>query len=236
MPEWSAPLKVADITESRLLDAILDGTFPVDSQLPPERELAAMLGVTRPTLREALQRLSRDGWIEIRHGKHTRVKNYMQEGNLLILNHLARNPQAQPPSFVPDLLNVRAALAPVFTRLAFLREPASVERQLALMRDLPESPQDFTAADFELQRVLTILSGNPIYTLILNGFGELYRVMGPLYFSDKAARDRSRRFYRELREAAAQRDADAGERLTREMMTESIVIWNTIRNPGEQAE
>ena len=235
MPEWKPPLKVAETTEYRLLDAILDGTFPVDSLLPAERDLAEMLGVTRPTLREALQRLSRDGWVEIRHGKHTRVKNYMQEGNLLILNHLSRNPQAQPASFVPDLLDVRATLAPVFTRLAFLREPESVERQLALVQNLPDSAQEFTAADLELQRVLTILSGNPIYTLIFNGFGELYRVMGPLYFSSQAARERSRRFYRELLEAASQRDAEAGERLTREMMTESITIWKTIRNQGAQA-
>lgn len=52
MPEWDAPLKVAETTEYRLLDAILDGTFPVDSQLPAERDLAEMLGVTRPTLRK----------------------------------------------------------------------------------------------------------------------------------------------------------------------------------------
>ena len=86
MPEWSAPQKAAEITERRLLDAVLDGTFPVGSKLPPERELAEMLGVTRPTLREALQRLSREGWIEIHHGRSTRVRNYWQEGNLLILN------------------------------------------------------------------------------------------------------------------------------------------------------
>ena len=103
------------------------------------------------------------------------------------------------------------------------------------MQDLPDSAQEFTTADLELQRVLTILSGNPIYTLIFNGFGELYRVMGPLYFSSHAARERSRKFYSELLEAASQRDAEAGERLTREMMTESIIIWKTIRNQGAQS-
>jgi len=236
MPEWSAPQKAAEITERRLLDAVLDGTFPVGSKLPPERELAEMLGVTRPTLREALQRLSREGWIEIHHGRSTRVRNYWQEGNLLILNSLAKTPQAQPPSFVPNLLDVRATIAPVFTRLAILRDPEAVERKLAQMQALPDTAQDFTATDIELQRVLTILSGNPIYTLIFNGFEELYRVMGPLYFSLETARNRSRRFYQQLYQAARQRDADAGERLTLEMMTESIHIWETIRNKGEQTE
>ena len=69
MIAWSTPQKPAELTESCLISSILDGNFPVNSPLPPERELALSLGVTRPTLREALQRLSRDGWIEIHQGR-----------------------------------------------------------------------------------------------------------------------------------------------------------------------
>ena len=79
---WNAPEKPAEFAENRLIQAIISGHFPINSNLPAERELAAQLGVTRPTLREALQRIARDGWIEIRHGKPTRVRNYWQEGNL----------------------------------------------------------------------------------------------------------------------------------------------------------
>jgi GntR family transcriptional regulator, negative regulator for fad regulon and positive regulator of fabA len=60
-------------------------SFPPGSNLPGERELAVQFGVTRPTLREVLQRLERDGWIEIRQGKPTRVRDYWQEGNLAVL-------------------------------------------------------------------------------------------------------------------------------------------------------
>lgn len=37
-------------------------------QLPPERELAALLGVSRPSLREALRSLQERGHIRVRHG------------------------------------------------------------------------------------------------------------------------------------------------------------------------
>ncbi|MFZ3080168.1 MAG: GntR family transcriptional regulator, partial [Bellilinea sp.] len=60
---WELPQKPAEISESRLIDAILTGKFPIDTNLPAERELAVSLGVTRPTLRETLQRLARDGWL-----------------------------------------------------------------------------------------------------------------------------------------------------------------------------
>ena len=55
-----------------------------------ERELAGQLGVTRPTLREALQRMARDGWIKIQHGRSTRVRNFWREGNLGVLSGIAR--------------------------------------------------------------------------------------------------------------------------------------------------
>jgi DNA-binding FadR family transcriptional regulator len=45
---WTAPPKPAELTTNRLIDAILDGSFPANSTLPGERQLAEMLGVTQP--------------------------------------------------------------------------------------------------------------------------------------------------------------------------------------------
>src|SRR5690606_34446505 len=111
--EWLLPQKPTDLAETQLLAAILDGSFPIGTSLPPERELAQSLGITRPTLREALQRLARDGWIQIRQGKSTIVQDYWKEGNLIMLNTLARQPEMLTPAFITNLLEVRAALAPV---------------------------------------------------------------------------------------------------------------------------
>ncbi|TLM97514.1 GntR family transcriptional regulator, partial [bacterium] len=49
---WDLPKKPAELSERRLIDAILTGQYPIDSNLPAERELSVILGVTRPTLRE----------------------------------------------------------------------------------------------------------------------------------------------------------------------------------------
>mgnify|MGYP000255308314 CR=1 FL=1 len=64
LTNWPAPVKPAELTYSRLIDAVLDGTFPANSTLPGERQLAELLGVTRSTLREALQRLAGKGAAE----------------------------------------------------------------------------------------------------------------------------------------------------------------------------
>jgi GntR family negative regulator for fad regulon and positive regulator of fabA len=74
--DWQPVQKPAEMAETRLLEAILSGHFPINSNLPGERELAEQIGVTRPTLREALQRLARDGWLDIQQDKPTRVRDY----------------------------------------------------------------------------------------------------------------------------------------------------------------
>ena len=123
---WNSPEKPAEFAENRLIQAIISGYFSIDSNLPDERELAAQLGVTRPTLREALQRIARDGWIEIRHGKPTRVRNYWQEGNLGVLSALTRQVENIPTDFVPNLLFVRRLMAPSYTRLSIEKSPDEV--------------------------------------------------------------------------------------------------------------
>ena len=56
--------------------SIWNNRFPPGSILPAERELSELIGVTRTTLREVLQRLARDGWLTIQHGKPTKVNNF----------------------------------------------------------------------------------------------------------------------------------------------------------------
>lgn len=225
MNEWSTPQKPAEYAESRLVEAILAGTFPINSTLPPERDLAEMLGVTRPTLREALQRLSRDGWLEIRQGKSTRVRDYWKEGNLLILSAIARHQQQLPADFVPNLLHIRLLFAPEYTRMAIRNSPTEVIRLLESLQHVPDTSIDFTRVDHDLHYRLTILSGNPVFTLIFNGFTSLYQSMGLIYFTDMRARDHSRSFYKKLLSAALSNDAFLAGEVTRSVMQESIDIW-----------
>jgi len=226
MPDWPALEKPAHAVEDRLVRAILDGTFPADGTLPGERDLARQLGVTRPTLREALQRLAADGWIEIRQGKSTRVKDVWTEGNLTVLAALVRHQAVMPATFVPQLLEVRGALAPIYGRSAVARNAAQVAAMLDdILANLPDTPEAFASADWRLHHHLTVLSGNPVYTLMLNGFAGFYEDMAKLYFNLEESRTSSRRFYHDLREAAQSRDSEAAEATIHAVMQRSITLW-----------
>ena len=49
--------KLSDVIEQQLEFLILEGTLRPGEKLPPERELAKQFDVSRPSLREAIQRL-----------------------------------------------------------------------------------------------------------------------------------------------------------------------------------
>ena len=153
---WTTPQKPAELTETRLIDAILNGRFPPGSLLPAERELALLLGVTRPTLREALQRLARDGWLEIHQGKATRVKDYWYEGNLGVLSALAQHYENLPEDFVPKLLAVRQVIAPVYARLAVEQKHTTVIQLLDKSSSLFDEAAEFAIYDWEVHHTLSI--------------------------------------------------------------------------------
>lgn len=58
-----------EITVARLAQAIKLGLVPVGERLPPERELAERLQVSRVTLREAIGALREAGYLESRRGR-----------------------------------------------------------------------------------------------------------------------------------------------------------------------
>ena len=59
---------------SYLRNAIGEGQFAEGTQLPPERDLAAMFGVGRTTVRRVLAELDKEGLVERRHGSGTYVE------------------------------------------------------------------------------------------------------------------------------------------------------------------
>jgi DNA-binding FadR family transcriptional regulator len=67
--------KLSDVIEQQLEFLILEGTLRPGEKLPPERELAKQFDVSRPSLREAIQRLEAKGLLLRRQGGGTFVQS-----------------------------------------------------------------------------------------------------------------------------------------------------------------
>lgn len=118
----------AGFAEKYIIERIWNGRFPPGSILPAERELSELIGVTRTTLREVLQRLARDGWLTIQHGKPTKVNQFMETSGLHILDTLMTLDAENATSIVEDLLAARTNISPIFMRYAFKLNKESAER------------------------------------------------------------------------------------------------------------
>ena len=69
-----------------LLSRIATGRIPPGSKLPPEPELAEEMGVSRPTLREALRSLEEDGFVTRTRGAGTYATHRPRLRNNLDVN------------------------------------------------------------------------------------------------------------------------------------------------------
>ena len=62
------PRRLYQQIADQIRELIRQGGFDIGTRLPPERDLAQQLGVSRPSLREAMVALDVEGTVEIRSG------------------------------------------------------------------------------------------------------------------------------------------------------------------------
>ncbi|GLO60378.1 fatty acid metabolism regulator protein [Vibrio sp. MACH09] len=134
----------AGFAEKYIIESIWNGRFAPGSILPAERELSELIGVTRTTLREVLQRLARDGWLTIQHGKPTKVNQFMETSGLHILDTLMTLDADNATGIVEDLLAARSNISPIFMRYAFKANKETSERTI---QSVIESCESLLAAE-----------------------------------------------------------------------------------------
>ncbi len=98
-------VRVSDEIVNQLKNLISDGKLKPGDRLPPERELIKAFGVSRPSLREALNSLSAMGFLEVR-AKRTYVRSVTSERMQDPLSHLIKADTQK----IFDLIEVRKAM------------------------------------------------------------------------------------------------------------------------------
>lgn len=145
-------------TIEHLLQAIKVGIFPVGEKLPPERDLAEHLGVSRATLREGLAELQQAGFLEVRRGRY---------GGTYILRTPGGKPQGAgsiDQQECQDVLVFRAVVEPAAAELAAKADlPASARQHLqACLADLQQADQDsYRTRDARFHIAVAELTGCP---------------------------------------------------------------------------
>lgn len=169
---------VPDAVFDQLLADILTGELAPGSSLPAERRLAEVLGVSRPAVREALQRLAQAGLIDVRQGDTTTVRDFRRSAGPELLPRMLLRDGGPDLDLVRDVLETRLALVPdVARRCAARRSPEDLERMeraVERMRDRPDDLVELQRRAHEFSIALVDGSGNLVYRLLFNALEAAY--------------------------------------------------------------
>lgn len=159
---------------ARIAGAIRGGLPQNDGRLPPERELAAQLGVSRPVVREAVKRLESQGMLEVRHGVGIHAVDRLHSPLNSALALLVENEGER----LRQSLEVRAVLEPEVARLAAQRIKASELRALRQLHARLENCAELAESaelDMQFHRAIARASGNEVFVLVLDSIADLGR-------------------------------------------------------------
>ena len=206
--------RLSDAIVRQLENLILEGVLRPGERLPPERELAAQLQVSRPSVREALQRLEAAGLVETRHGGGTFVRNAFAE---TLTDPLADLFQRHPEAAV-DFVEFRYTLDGIVAYYAALRG-TDADREILTQRfraiEAVHSKDDFVEeadrdADFHI--AIAEASHNVVLLHVVRSLLELLRkdviFNRNLLYSRKDARDLLMEQHRKIYELIMSRDAE----------------------------
>jgi len=168
-------------TKDRLVDRvvneiqrlIVEGQLEPGMKLPPEREFAEQLGVSRTVIREAVHILVTKGLLETRHGVGTIVHQLTNDQVVASLNILLK---VQGIS-IDDLHYVRSILEVEIAGLAAQQaaeaDIAELTRIMAAMEVSRNAPQAFVAYDADFHQTLARMSHNYLLVVLLESIRDL---------------------------------------------------------------
>ena len=216
----------SETAERLLIENILNGNYPINKDLPGERVLSKEWGIARPALREAMQRLSRDGWLEINQGKPTRVRDYLQNGNLNILAGLLKSKAELLPNLMPNLFDMWLLIAPQYTEASIRRAPGLILDLLSSFQNAPEKPRDYAKSMWMLHKTLIKYSGNHVYILLFNSFDDFFHQIATFYYQSPENRKAARELWDDLTEASNKIDGEAAANYMQQFLSKTYSQWD----------
>lgn len=166
-------VSVAEQVARRLLELVRSGNLRPGEQLPSERDLAAMMGVSQPTVREALRGLKILGVIRWARGGGSYVSSLELADMLTPLQFLV----GLNPGNVETLYQARVFIDGGIGRMAATRiTDEAVERLrkvVAIQSGLTGDPIGFRVSDLEFHQIILDACGNPFLDRIANSLYAL---------------------------------------------------------------
>lgn len=204
-----------DTIQQRIERYIIDSGSSPGDLLPPQLELARALGISVPSLREAMKSLEAIGVVEVRHGSGTYVGRFSLDPLVDGLTFRIRLEAGENMRTMTELLEIRMVLERTYVRqvsecagrqlVADLyqiveRMEASAQRDLAFARD-----------DRRFHEMIYAPVKNAFLTLLIRAFWDVVNIIRPELFSGPEDLGGTAAEHRAIVDAIARHQPDAAE-------------------------
>lgn len=152
---------VAEKVAKRLLDLVRSRNLLPGHQLPPERELAASMGVSRPSVREAVRGLQILGVLKVRQGGGIFVGSLEATDLLEPLQLLITLSEENVNALYESRRLVDGGIGRLAAERISVPDIDRLKGLVALQADLVDQPAAFRLSDLEFHRLIAEVTGNP---------------------------------------------------------------------------
>ena len=181
-----------DIFIQKFEQLIFSGYFKIGERLPPERDLAKQMGVSRPVVHEGLVNLVSKGLVTMTPRKGSVINDYRKQGSLFVLTSLFEYGDGSvSEKLLTSMLDMRMLVEVENAGLAAENRSESMVVQLMDILDRekhldPENLTKIADLDFEFHHLISMASDNLVYPLLLNSVKQFYVSLTLKFFADKS--------------------------------------------------
>jgi GntR family transcriptional repressor for pyruvate dehydrogenase complex len=216
------------------------GELRQGDRLPPERELATRLHISRSSLRAGIGFLAAMGVLKSRHGAGTFVADGPPAFNASSLNVLAALHGFSIEQMFEARITLERSLAGMAAERATDEQLAILAEEVAEMYAAIENPQEYLIHDVRFHRTIAAASGNPILAALMEtvtaALYERRRINVEGSLDMKPSADHHREIYKAIRAGNSKNAREAMEshlsRARDSQVTETEPIANV---PARQA-
>ncbi|SDH77066.1 FadR/GntR family transcriptional regulator [Pseudomonas panipatensis] len=215
MGTTSLKRSLVDIALEQIRLRIDSGAWSLGQRLPPEPELAEILGMSRNTVREAVRVLTFSGVLEVRQGDGTYVRACADPLDTMLA--LARGS-------IEQALEARAVIEVEAARLAALRRSdadiVELRQALEASESLYGSPRldDYIAHDLAFHQRVVDSAHNPLLSELYRYFSRVIRAGLERTISEPGRPQPAFELHRQLLAAIERGDADAAATANRALL------------------
>jgi GntR family transcriptional regulator, transcriptional repressor for pyruvate dehydrogenase complex len=171
-----APIDRSGITElvvERIKELLERGELKAGSRLPPERDLAEVLGISRPSLRTALKALSVMGVIHAKPGAGTYIADSIPAAFTEPMHFMTLINNTSVAELFEARRIIEAGLAELAAEHATETDIAALNREIAAMRKAIGDPEIFLKHDIQFHQTIARISRNKLMSGVMDTIAHL---------------------------------------------------------------